>query len=86
VRFLSNSCAKRRFCRGETERSIPQPANEPRFLGRFSKAALASNSAYSRVSLMILRYFSRGMILTVAERARALIIGLRYGLSWYFAR
>jgi hypothetical protein len=28
----------------------------------------------------------RGMILTVAERARLPIIGLRYGLSWYFAR
>jgi len=29
---------------------------------------------------------SRGMTLTVAERARAPIIGLRYGLSSYFAR
>jgi hypothetical protein len=29
---------------------------------------------------------SRGMTLTVADRARAPIIGLRYGLSWYFAR
>ena len=29
---------------------------------------------------------SRGMTLTVAERARAPIIGLRYGLPWYFAR
>ena len=27
----------------------------------------------------------RGMTLTVAERAPALIIGLRYGLPWYFA-
>jgi hypothetical protein len=26
------------------------------------------------------------MTLTVAERARAPIIGPRYGLSWYFAR
>ena len=29
---------------------------------------------------------SRGTILTVAERARALIIELRYGLPWYLAR
>ncbi len=29
---------------------------------------------------------SSGMTLTVAERARAPIIGLRYGLPWYFAR
>jgi hypothetical protein len=28
---------------------------------------------------------SRGAILTVADRARALIIELRYGLPWYFA-
>ena len=28
----------------------------------------------------------RGTILTVAERARALIIELRYGLPWYLAR
>jgi hypothetical protein len=27
---------------------------------------------------------SRGTTLTVAERARALIIGLRYGLPWYY--
>ena len=30
-------------------------------------------------------FVSRGMSLTVAERARAPIIGLRYGLPWYFA-
>ena len=29
---------------------------------------------------------SRGVILTVAERARSPIIGLRYGLRRYFAR
>ena len=29
---------------------------------------------------------SRGIILTVAERARLLIMGLRYGLRRYFAR
>ena len=29
---------------------------------------------------------SRGMTLTVAERARAVTIGLRYGLPLYFAR
>ena len=29
---------------------------------------------------------SHGTILTVAERARALIIELRYGLPWYLAR
>jgi len=29
---------------------------------------------------------SRGMILTVAERARAPLIALRYGLPWYFTR
>src|SRR5437667_12127176 len=29
---------------------------------------------------------SRGMTLTVAERARALIIALGYGLPWYFTR
>jgi hypothetical protein len=29
---------------------------------------------------------SRGMTLTVAERAGAPIIGLRYGLPWYFDR
>jgi len=29
---------------------------------------------------------SRGVILTVAERARALIIEARYGLPRYFAR
>jgi hypothetical protein len=31
-------------------------------------------------------FYSRSMTLIVAERARALIIGLRYGLPWYFAR
>jgi hypothetical protein len=29
---------------------------------------------------------ARGMTLIVADRARALVIGLRYGLPWYFAR
>jgi hypothetical protein len=42
--------------------------------------------AYSRGVLDDQALVSRGMTLTVAERARAPIIELRYGLPWYFAR
>ena len=37
---------------------------------------------YDRLQALL----SRGMTLSVAERARALIIGLRYALPRYFAR
>ena len=40
----------------------------------------SSPSCYSTDRIL----FSRGVILTVAERARAPIIGSRYGLPWYF--
>lgn len=45
----------------------------------------ADRGMYPRFAGRI-RYLHRGMILTVAARARLPIIGFKYGLSRYFVR
>ncbi len=67
-----------------SELCMPCPALPALPIG--TEAAGRGCPAYSRGVIDDHALVSRGMTLTVAERARAPIIGLRYGLPWYFAR
>jgi predicted 3-demethylubiquinone-9 3-methyltransferase (glyoxalase superfamily) len=49
--------------------------------GWLKEAAVRGREKFLRMSFMASVHSSRGMTLTVAERARAPIIGLRYGLA-----
>src|SRR5258707_8081607 len=64
-------------------RSPSRPSLIARRAGFFCCSDLPARSLTTTCGVV---HSSRGMTLTVAERARAPIIGLRYGLPWYFAR
>jgi hypothetical protein len=73
--LLSESCGTRRNLARKCSAAIKPPGG----VGARSDPAEAAITEYQAL-------LSRGMTLTVAKRARAPIIELRYGLPWYFAR